>query len=407
VTGPGSVAVADLAARLQARLPEMLEMLEAIVTTHSHTANPDGVERAARIVVEPLAKLGFTFDTIPPPALAEEDGWLQDLFSPGVAYPGLGSTYLGVREGELGGHLVLLGDLDTAFPGEPGHSPPFRIEGNRAYGPGIADMKAGLVVMVAALQALRELDVDLPRVSVVLSGDEQAGSLGSRRVIENIGSGADWFLCTECARQGGKLMASRGHIGVGTLTVTGVEAHTGADRDSGVDALEALAKLVIELKALSRPDEGTLITVTLAAAGRRRSVVPALATATVDIRTADAAAWNRATATMQQVAGAVADETGADVLLRTFNHRPGMPWTARTDELLAIASAVGAELGIKVEAFASAAAGSTAFADDGAYALDGLGPLGAGIMTEHEHIEIDSLAPRAALLAGLIDRLPR
>lgn len=407
MTGSGTVSVSEVAKRLAARQPELLEMLRAIVTTHSHTANPAGVEQAARIVMEPLEKLGFSFQAFPPPTLTDEDKWLEDLFSPGVSYANLGSTYVGVRDGEVPGHLVLLGDLDTAFPGEPGHRPPFTIEGNRAYGPGIADMKAGLVVVVAALEALLELGAGLPRVSVVLAGDEQAGSLGSRRVIESIGAGADWFLCTECARQGGKLMASRGHIGVGTLTVTGVEAHTGADRDSGVDALEALARLVIELKSLSRPAEGTLITVTLAEAGRRRSVVPALATATVDIRTANAAAWDQATAAMQDVAGAVAKETGADVLLRTFNHRPGMPWTAKTDRLLDTVAAVGGELGIEVEAFASAAAGSTAFAADGAYTLDGLGPLGAGIMTDEEHIEIDSIAPRAALLAGLIDRLPR
>ena len=110
--------------------------------------------------------------------------------------------------------------------------------------------------MVAALQALAELGLDRPEIALVLAGDEQAGSLGSRRAIEQIGVDARWCLCVECARRGGKLMGPRGHIGVGSVVVSGSEAHTGSSPGGGVDALNALARLILAFDNLSNPTEG-------------------------------------------------------------------------------------------------------------------------------------------------------
>lgn len=391
---------------VQGQQGRLLALLEHLVGIQSHTANPAGVAAAADVIIAELEPLGFRFESHRPPALPSDDVWLQDVFSPGIPYEHLGSTYVGTAVGSRPGRLLLLGDLDTAFPEESAETASFRIEGNRAFGPGIADMKGGLVVLVAALQGLQQTGVDLPEVTLVLSGDEQAGSLGSGRIIGEVGHGADWSLCVECARRGGKLMAGRGHIGIGRLDVSGVEAHTGSERDFGIDALEALAHLVIEMKALSRPEDGTLVTVTIAEAGRRRSVVPARARATVDIRTASPRNWVDVIERLHAVAARVEEQTGASVGVQTYDHRRGVLWNDRTDALLSLAASIGSELEIDVDAFVSSAAGSSAFADPASSILDGLGPIGGGLMTTHEHIEIDSIAPRAALLAGLIDALP-
>ena len=389
---------------LEGQRPRLVNLLEQLVVTESHTADPAGVAAVAATVTTELAPTGFSLKATPQSPVPASMMWLEELLSPGVAYTDLGATYSGSIAG-TGGRLLLLGDLDTAFPSGSLAENPFRIQRGRAYGPGIADMKGGLVVLVAAVQALHALGIEHPEIALVLAGDEQAGSLGSRPIIEQASSGADWCLCVECARRGGKLMAARGHIGVGSLRVTGVEAHTGSARDSGVNALEALARLILAFNALSDSESGTLVTVTIARAGRRRSIVPASAEAIVDIRTKTIENWDRTTEQMRGIVADVGNDSRAAIELLMHSHRPGIVPDERTDRMLSLTRDIGAELEIDIDAFESAAAGSSAFRDPNTVTLDGLGPVGAGLMTVDEHIEIDSLVPRAALLAELIHQL--
>lgn len=392
---------------LERRETQLLDLLEQLVVIESHAAHPAGVAAVAAVLVAELDPVGFSIEETAQRPIPPSQRWLEELFSPGVPYTDLGSTYSGLGPGASPGQLLLLGDLDTAFPFGSLSENPFRVENKRAYGPGIADMKGGLVVMVGALQVLHALGIERPDVALVLAGDEQAGSLGSRRVIEEIGQGADWCLCVECARGGGKLMSSRGHIGVGSLRVTGVEAHTGSARDSGVNALETLSRLVLAFNGLSDPEFGVLVTVTLARSGRRRSIVPALAEAVVDIRTSSVESWEATTTRMRETATAEADASRTKIDLQMHSHRPGVAQDEETDRMLELAARIGSELNLEIDAIGSAAAGSSAFRDPGTATLDGLGPLGGGLMTTDEHIEIDSLVPRAALLASLIHRLPQ
>ena len=398
--------IAALANDLEKRLPQSLELLEHLVNTESHAAHHEGVTEVARTIISELSPLGFAFERTDQSPVPESDRWLEDLLSPGVPYTSLGATYSATLIGNSPGELLLVGDLDTAFPVGTLAQFPFRIVNDAAYGPGIADMKGGLVVLVSALQALHSLDVPIPSIALVLSGDEQAGSLGSRPVIERASENADWCLCVECARRGGKLMGARGHIGVGRLTVTGVEAHTGSARSQGINALEALAQLILAFNALTDQEAGTLVTVTIAESGRRRSIVPALASATVDIRTKAPKRWDEVTMSLHEIATAVGQRTGADVELLIHNHRPGVLWDEGTDRLLTLASRVGDQLSIPIDAFESAAAGSSAFRRRPIPTLDGLGPIGSGLMTMDENIDITSIVPRASLLAGIIRDLP-
>jgi glutamate carboxypeptidase len=390
---------------LRSQETRLLELLEQLVTTESHASHPEGVAEVAGTIINELSPLGFEFTTTASPPLPPEDHWLEDVFSPGVPYHQLGSSYSALAAGSATGKVLMLGDLDTAFPTGTLEAFPFRVEGGKAYGPGIADMKAGLVVMVAALQTLVELGLDRPKIALVLAGDEQAGSLGSRRVIEQVGLDARWCLCVECARRGGKLMGARGHIGVGSVVVSGSEAHTGSAPGAGTNALNALARLILEFDNLSDPAAGALVTVTLAQGGRRRSVVPASAHGTIDIRTSNASQWKTITDRMNQIATEVAVDTGARIDLQTHCHRPGIQWDQGTDGLLEIARRVGSELGVEIDAFESAAAGSSAFRPGGIPTLDGLGPEGANLMTHDEHVVVNSLVPRAALLAGIVTNL--
>lgn len=390
---------------LAKRRPALVALLEELVLTESHAAQPAGVAKVASLVIDNLTPIGFSFTEIPQPPITESLQWLEELMSPGVPYFKLGASYSGFRSGEKPGRLLLVGDLDTAFPpGSPAGSG-FRIEGGKVFGPGVADMKGGLVVMVAALCALHHLGVGLPDIAVVLSGDEQAGSLGSRQAVETAGAGADWCLGLECARLGGKLMSARGHIGVGRLTVRGRESHTGSAHAEGRNALDALARLVVGFNRLTDEEQGAYITVTMARAGRRRSVTPAHASAVVDIRTRAPRFWEAVTRRMHSQARSVEKDSGVKVELLTHNHRPGVRPDRGTARLLSIAERVGGEMSMEIDAFESAAAGSVSFRSLSTATLDGLGPVGGDLMTRSEYIEIDSLVSRAALLAGVISEL--
>lgn len=383
---------------------ELRELLAELVGIESHASQPDGVARVGRTVEGALAGSGIEWQRVRGAVPGPEDAWLAELMLPGVPYARVADVVVGRRQGS-GTRVLLLGDLDTAF--EPGATSrfPFRIEGERAYGPGVADMKGGLVVLVAALRALPADST--PALTIVLSPDEQAGSLSSRPVIEGAARESDHCLCLECAREGGSVMAARAHIGVARLDVHGREAHAGSAHASGANALEALADHLIALQRLTEPSRGVYVTVTIAAGGRRRSVVPAHAWCVIDVRTPDATTWDATERAIREiVAREIVPGTRAELRIRA--HRPGVAWTERTDALLAVVRRAGAGAGISFGAIRSPAAGSSAFVGAlGVPTLDGMGPRGGDLMTNGEHVELASIEERAVLLALTLRQLAK
>jgi len=386
----------ELCASVASQRSELLDLLATLVGIESHASQPDGVERVGRAVLEALAGCGIEWKRVRGARPGPEDTWLTELMLPAMPYELVGDVIVGRRPGRRP-RVLLLGDLDTAFP--PGSTERFRyrIEGDRAYGPGIADMKGGLVALVGALRALPRSES--PTLTIVLSPDEQAGSLSSRSVIEAAAREADYCLCLECARDGGNLMGARAHIGVARLDVYGREAHAGSAHVSGASALNALARQIVALDALSDAEAGLYVTATLAAAGWRRSVVPGHAWCVVDVRAPDAAAWAELE---QRIVAIAADVRVADTRaeLRIRAHRPAVPWSEGTDHLLTAARRAGDAAGIRFGAIRSSAAGSSAFPGAlGLPTLDGMGPAGGDLMTDQEHIEVGSIEERATLLA--------
>ncbi len=383
---------------LERHRADMLEMLRHIVDTPSHASQREGIAKVAAAITGPLAAIGFEVEEHPQVPLRDDLAWVADVMSPAVSYGALGGTFV-ARRAAPGRPVLLLGDLDTAAAPDAGPMVPFRMESGRAYGSGIADMKGGLVTATWALRASHELALPVPPITFVLSGDEQAGSLGSRRVIEREASSAAWCFGLECARSGGRLMHSRAHIGIGRMEAVGREAHAGTAHARGVNAIDALARAIPVLHAVTDAQAGVFVTVTLVSGGRRRSVVPAYASATLDVRTPDADAWER---TAKRIRSAVAgiDGSNASLRVRLHAHRPGFVMNDESGRLLETVREAGGALGMAVEAEASAAAGSTAFAGaNGVPTVDGMGPSGGDLMTHGEHIALDSLVPRAALLA--------
>jgi len=386
--------IAAIRSAVAAQHDSLPNLLAELIAIESHATQPEGVAAVARVVERELIPAGFTWERRRSAVPAE--AWLADLMLPGKDYESVADVVVGRRPGEPG-RALLLGDLDTSYEAGATARFPFRIEDGLAFGPGVADMKGGLVVLVAALRALQELPG--PAITVVLSPDEQAGSLASRAVIEAEAAGADWCFCLECARDGGSLMGSRAHIGVGRLDVWGVEAHAGTAHASGASAVEELAHHVIALQGLTDPAACVYVTVGQIQGGRRRSVVPGHAWCTIDLRVPDARAWELLEARIRDLV-AVARVPRTRTELRVHSHRPGVSRTEKTEQLIAVARRAGAAAGISFGVMPSSAAGSSAFAGAlGIPTLDGMGPVGGDLMTEREHIELKSLGERALLLA--------
>jgi glutamate carboxypeptidase len=382
------------------RSAQMLDLLQQLVSIESHATQPAGVDAVASRVVGVLVDAGFTVERRQGEAIPAADAWLADLMLPGADFATIADVLILRKSGVGAGRVLLLGDLDTSFEGGSSRRSPFQIDRQRAVGPGVADMKGGLVVLAYALLALARIELSTPAgITVVLSPDEQAGSLRSRRTIEDEARTADWCLCLECARDGGNLMGSRAHIGVARLEVYGREAHAGTAHAAGASAIEAIARMVCAVNALTSPTRHIYVTVGQIHGGRRRSVVPGHAYCTIDIRTPDATAWNEVERSLREVARHI-EVRGTHAELRMRAHRPGVAWDAATDDLISVVRRAGDLLRVPFGVITSSAAGSSSFAGAlGVPVLDGMGPAGGDLMTDREYIEIPSLAERAALLA--------
>lgn len=301
--------------------------------------------------------------------------------------------------GGTGEPVLLLGHTDTVFSAGESALRPFRIENNRATGPGVFDMKAGIALMWSTLKAIGPL----PRpVTILLTSDEEVGSSSSRELILKEAGTARAVLVLEPSLPGGALKTSRKGVGRFTIKATGRAAHAGIDPQRGVNAIEEIAHQVLYLQRLSNPEAGTTVTVGVIRGGTRVNVVPAEAAVEIDVRISN----NEEAARVTEAIRALRSQLpGATLQIRGGINRPPMERTSDTVRLFSLAREIGAELGITVHE------GSTGGASDGNFTsaigiptLDGLGPIGDGAHSLDEFVDVTSLPERAALIAGLILR---
>jgi glutamate carboxypeptidase len=390
-------AAAELKARAAADRPYLEGLLRTLVGTESHASQRDGVNAVAGLVAEPLARTGFGVEQIRSDGGRDLPGWLTDVMLPGHDYGEIGDVWRLDREG-TGKRVLILGDLDTAFLPGSSRSFPYRVDGDRAIGPGVADAKGGLAVLVGAMQLLGRLDYLLPSMTIVLAPDEQAGSLVSRSVIEAAAAESMMCLCLECAREGGNLMGSRACCGVGRVTITGREAHAGTDRGSGLSAISGVAGVVDAIDDLTDAEAGCVVTVTQVEGGWRRSMVPGECAFTVDVRLHDSANWSATLDRISQVLRERVEKRGFGVDANFAQHRPSVLRTERSEPLITTVLAAGRALGLELGVVASNAAGSSAFAGR-LPVVDGMGSPGGNLMTRQEYVSVSGLAERACLLA--------
>jgi glutamate carboxypeptidase len=391
---------------LNSRKNDMLKFVEKLVQINSHATQPEGIKAVGDEVCRELEEIGFVTERVRGRRLPPAQQWLEEFMLPSYDFSNIGDHRIARWQGAGRGKVLLLGDLDTAFLPEKWKDFSFHVQNEKAYGPGIADMKGGLTVAIYALKALNANNLNnFGQVTCVFSSDEQAGSLTSRQFVEEAARDANWVFCMECARDGGNLMGSRAQIGVAKLETFGREAHAGSAFAKGVNAIEVMARKITAVHALTDPARDIYLSIGQIKGGWRRSVIPGNCWASIDIRTPGKEAWEEIEESLHKIAERE-ELPGSSSSLLIASHRPGVPWTEKTDQLISITKQAGNELGIEFGVLRSPAAGSSAFVGPlGVPCLDGMGPVGGDLMTEREHIIIPTLVDRAALLAATIHKL--
>jgi glutamate carboxypeptidase len=296
---------------------------------------------------------------------------------------------------------LVLGHFDTVWPIGTRARMPVRQEGSRFYGPGVLDMKASLVMMNAVLEAFNTLNLKLPRpLTVILTSDEEIGSPSSRSLIEIQAKQSAYVLVLEPPLADGSLKTARKGVGRFTIEIEGKAAHAGVAPENGVSAILELAYQILRIHSSNDSAAGTTLNVGVVHGGSAPNVVPAWALAEVDVR----AATTEAALEVERAIRSLEPMTpGNRITVNGSFTRPPMERTPAVAALFAQAREIGRGLGLELTE------GSTGGGSDGNFTaalgvptLDGLGARGGGAHAADEHVLVDSLAERAALLGALL-----
>ena len=304
-----------------------------------------------------------------------------------------------------GSRVLLLGHFDTVWPMGQIARQPVEIRDGRLMGPGVYDMKAGLAMAVVAMDVLTRHAAESvrPAVTLLATADEEIGSARSRELIEDVARQSDAVLVLEPALATGAVKTARKGVGEYEIEAHGVSAHAGVDPGAGASAIHELARIVLAVQAMADPARGLTVNVGVIEGGTRANVVAERARAKVDVRIGrldDAAAFDR------QMRALAAKDSRVTVSVTGGVNRPPMERTAGVARLFALARDVASAQGWDLQEGATGGGSDGNFtAALGVPTLDGLGAVGDGAHALHEHVVINALAQRTALVAGLLARL--
>ena len=349
--------------------PRLLSDLEALVTRESPSDDPERVSALGAWIVERLRAIGVKAETCPCPPRG--DAVLASI-------------------GAMGGTL-LLGHHDTVWPVGSLAESPFRCIGDRATGPGVFDMKAGIAVAVSVLEALAARP-DPPPVSLLLTPDEEIGTHASRKLLLETALRHRRVLVLEPSLDGAAKIARKG-TGSFEVRFRGRAAHAGLDPEKGASALLELARFALHASGLADAERGTTVVATLAQGGSRPNVVPESATLTLDARV-----WSQDEARRLEAALQAYRSTDTRVAVEVAEPSPAA--STLYERARGIAFELGFELGA---ARVGGASDGNLTAAAGVATLDGLGPRGDGAHARHEFVLLSDLPRRAALLACLAE----
>jgi len=386
---PTDAELERLRAHATAALPGFLADLERLVNIDCGSYTKAGVDEVGRHVAGRMRELGADVEVRPDDQL--------------------GATVIGTWMGGDGPHLLLIGHMDTVFDPGTAAARPFAIEGGIARGPGVTDMKSGLLGGLAAIDAVRETLGELPfgRVVFVANPDEEIGSPSSTRHVRELAAESDVCLVLECARANGDIVSSRKGILDARIAVLGRAAHAGVEPEKGRSAILAAADLVTRLHALNGRWPGVTVNVGLINGGTRPNVVAERCELEVDVRAVARADLETAEAEIASMLGALSVPDAIASLERMAHWWP-MEKLERSGRLVEHARALAGRLGFELrDAATGGASDANTTAGMGVPTIDGLGPVGGNDHSPEEYLEVDSIVPRTALLAALLIAIGR
>jgi glutamate carboxypeptidase len=350
--------------------------LEALVAVETPSADDAATEAGARLVDDLLLQ-----------HLGSRGQWIADAGRGHLLWSGGGPA-----------SVLLVGHVDTVWPFGTTARWPFTVVDGRASGPGAFDMKAGLVQGIHALAALD----DLTGVRFLVTTDEEVGSPTSRELIEKTALGARAALVLEPSAHGA-LKSTRKGVSMYELVVHGRAAHAGLEPEKGANAAVELAHQVLALLEVADAAAGTTVTPTVASAGTTTNTVPALARVAIDVRAAEPSEQQRVDDALHRL---VARTPGTSLELLGGPNRPPLAGSSSADLVLR-ARRIAQELGLPPLADVAVGGGSDGnfTAGVGVPTLDGLGAVGDGAHAEGEHVVVDAMPQRAALVARLVSEL--
>jgi glutamate carboxypeptidase len=366
----------------------MLELIERLVNINSFTDNPGGGDSVGELLAGELRCIeGLCARGIPSERFARH--WIVESDA---------------ARGSSEGCVALVGHLDTVFP--PGVFEGYRLEGDIARGPGVLDMKGGLVVAVEALRALSKVGAlrSIPLRFAIVS-DEEVGSPEGRPILQRELAGASCALVFEAGREGDLVITARKGTGAATAKATGKAAHAGNGHREGANAIWALARFIDKAQRLTDYERGVTVNVGKVSGGQGKNTVPDAAEAQLDLRfvkTADGEATVEAFAAAAREAAA--EVAGTSVIVTGEIARTPLE---RTEANVALyreyaAHARAAGLGDGEAPLLGGGSDASTTAAIGIPSIDGLGPRGSGFHTKDELIEVKTLVPKAEALAAFL-----
>jgi glutamate carboxypeptidase len=376
----------------QKHMDEYLHDLKTIVNIDSGTYTKAGIDRVSAYLENRFQTLGFStrFD--------KQEQYGDHLIA----------THTG--QSQKGPRILLIGHIDTVLPDGEAERRPFTINqqnGMRiATGPGVLDMKSGVLIGIYALRLLIESQqAHYSNVTFICNSDEEIGSPSSRPLIQELAQQADAVLVLEPGRAADTIVSSRKGCGQYRVEVHGVSAHAGVEPDRGRNAILELSYQVQMMQALNGTIPGATLSVGIIRGGDRTNVVPDYAYVDMDVRAVDQASHRELEAAMRQVTyqnklqGTRITISGS-MLCQPFERNK------RNAHLVELAKAAGHELGLQIQdATSGGASDANTTSAIGIPTLDGLGAGGGLAHNPGEYIELDYLPTRIALVAGLVRRI--
>ncbi len=368
---------------LEGQLPAMEAALKRMVEINSFTGNREGGQAVGELVREIFGLTGLVHERVASEKFADHHVFRS--------------------EGNGKAPIALLGHLDTVFP--PGRFEGYRVDGELRRGPGVLDMKGGLVVMAWALKAVAN-EVGLgavPPLRVVVVSDEEVGSPEGAPLIRQVLPGCGACLVFESGRANDAIVTQRRGTGNLTCRAHGKAAHAGNNYWDGANAIWALARFVDRVQALSSESAGVTVNVGTISGGTSKNTVPAEASAELDVRFATAAARAELLKGLEEAAKAAA-VPGTRLELEDRGGRLPMERSEASTTLLVRYGACAAAVGLSAAEAPRQGGGSdgNTAAALGIPTIDALGPRGKGFHTPDEYIELSTLVPRAVALAEFL-----